>query len=219
MNNTKHLLWIIYGIVVSFLTSFIFGDLLILPLDIYYLIYFAIITGFVILYAKATDLSLREWLSRKLIWGVILGLAFAIFMIQNVLSRPETEKLSGSYLVWSIFWRGLVYGAIDGILLYAFPWLVTWRAFRLKEKSLGKKIGFSILAWVFILLITTTYHLGYSDFRSEKIIQPNIGSTIMSVPTLLSTNPVSSVITHVAMHITAVIHSPKTPLFLPPHRE
>jgi hypothetical protein len=205
--------------VVSFLASFIFGDLITLPLDIYYLIYFSIITGFLILYAKVTGLSLREWLSRKLIWGVILGLAFAMLMIQNVLSRPETDKLSGSYLVWSIFWRGLVYGAIDGIILYAFPWLVVWRAFGLREKSVSKKVSYSLLAWVFILLITTTYHLGYSDFRSKKIIQPNVGSTIMSIPTLLSTNPASSVITHVALHVTAVIHSPETPLFLPPHRE
>jgi hypothetical protein len=67
--------------------------------------------------------------------------------------------------------------------------------------------------------LTTAYHLGYSDFRSKKIIQPNIGNTIISMPTLVSANPVGSPVVHAIMHITAIIHSPKTELFLPPHRE
>lgn len=218
MANSKHLIWIVFGALVGFGASFIFGDLLTLPLDLYYLIYFGIIAAFFIIYVKKTQLRLKEWLSRKLIWAVVLGLIFGAIMMRNVLSRPETERFTGAYLVWLVFWRGLVYGAIDGLLLFAFPWIVTWRAFDVRQKPLGKKIASSLLAWVFILVITTTYHLGYSDFRSKKIIQPNIGSTIACVPTLVSTNPASSVITHVAMHITAVIHSPKTELFLPPHR-
>ncbi len=67
--------------------------------------------------------------------------------------------------------------------------------------------------------MTTGCHLGYSDFRSKKIIQLDIGNTIISVPTLISANPVGSPITHAAMHIAAVIDSPKTELFLSPHRE
>jgi hypothetical protein len=88
-----------------------------------------------------------------------------------------------------------------------------------EKKPLGKKIAFVLLSWLFILVLTTAYHLGYSDFRSKKIIQPNIGNTIISVPILVSANPIGSPITHAIMHITAVIHSPKTELFLPPHRK
>ncbi len=88
-----------------------------------------------------------------------------------------------------------------------------------EEKPLGKKIAFSFLAWLFILVVTTAYHLGYSDFRSKKIIQPNIGNTIISVPTLVSANPIGPPTTHAIMHITALIRCPKTELFLPPHRE
>jgi hypothetical protein len=133
------------------------------------------------------------------------------------LSEPATERFTGTYLAWLIFWRGLVYGVIDGLLLSSFPWVVTWRAFDVRKKPLGKKIAFGFLAWFFILVVTTAYHLGYADFRSRKIIQPNIGNTIISVPTLVTANPIGSPITHAIMHITAVIHSPKTELFLPPH--
>jgi hypothetical protein len=190
-----------------------------LPLDLYYLIYFGIIISFFTIYIKKTQLNVREFFSRRLMWGILLGLVFGVLMVQNVLSRPATEKFTGPYLVWLIFWRGLIYGTIDGFLLSVFPWVVTWRAFNVEKKPLGKKIAFGLLAWLFILVFTTAYHLGYSDFRSRKIIEANIGNTIISVPTLVSANPIGSPITHSIMHIAVVIHFPKTVLFLPPHRE
>jgi hypothetical protein len=218
-NNPRHLTWVVLGALVGFGASFIFGDLISLPLDLYYFIYFGIIISFFIVYIKKTQLNLKEWFSRRLVWGILLGLIFGALMVQNVLSRPETEKFTGFYLAWLIFWRGLIYGAIDGFLLSVFPWIVTWRTFDVEKKPLGKRIAFGLLAWFFILVLTTAYHLGYSDFRSKKVIQPDIGNTIMSVPTLVSANPIGSPITHAIMHITALIHSPKTALFLPPHRE
>jgi len=40
MNNPGHLKWIVLGALVGFGASFIFGDLITLPLDLYYFIYF-----------------------------------------------------------------------------------------------------------------------------------------------------------------------------------
>jgi len=219
MNNPGHLKWILLGVLVGFGASFVFGDLITLPLDLYYLIYFGIVVAFFTIYIKKTQLNLKEWFSRRWVWGILLGLVFGALMVQNVLSRPVTEKFTGPYLAWLIFWRGLIYGAIDGLFLSVFPWMVTWRAFDVEKKPLGKKIAFGFLAWLFILVLTTAYHLGYADFRSKKMIQPNIGNTIISVPTLVSGNPIGSPMVHAIMHITAIIHSPKTELFLPPHRK
>jgi hypothetical protein len=219
MNNSGHLIWVALSALVGFGSSFIFGEFLILPVDLYYLIYFGIIMTFFYIYMRKTQLNLREWFSRRLVWGILLGLIFGALMVQNVLSRSETEKFTGTYLVWLIIWRGVIYGAIDGLLLTVFPWIVTWRAFDGERKTLGRKIGLAALAWFFILVMTTAYHIGYSDFRSKKVIQADIGNTIMSMPTLLSANPVGSAITHAILHVTAVIHSPRTELFLPPHRE
>lgn len=105
------------------------------------------------------------------------------------------------------------------MLLTAFPWVVIWRTFDAESKPFARKIGVGVLAWVLILAITAAYHVGYSDFRSGKVFQAEIGNTIMSVPTLVTANPIGTPITHAAMHIAAVIHSPETELFLPPHRE
>ncbi len=214
-----HLQWILLAALVGFGASFIFGDLVILHVDLYYLIYFAIVTTFFTVYIKKTRLNVKEWIFKRMARGFLLGLIFGFVMMQNVLSRPETEQYSGLYLFWVIFWRGLVYGGMDGLLLSVFPWLVTWRAFNVEKKPLGEKIAFGFLAWLFILVVTTAYHSGYSDFRSKKIIQPNIGNTIISAPTLISASPIGSPITHAIMHISAIIHCPKTELFLPPHRD
>jgi hypothetical protein len=219
MPHSGHLKWIGFAALVGFGSSFLFGDVMNLPVDLYYLLYFGSVFIFLSAYIRKTHFNIKEWISRRWGWSVLLGLLFGAMMVQNVLSRPETEGYTGTYLAWLILWRGVVYGAIDGLLLSSFPWIVTWRAFDVGEKPLGKKIAFGFLAWLFILAVTTAYHLGYSDFRSKKIIQPNIGNTLISVPTLVTANPIGSPITHAIMHIAAVIHSPKTDLFLPPHRE
>jgi hypothetical protein len=218
MNEYKHLCWIVIGAFVGFLSSFIFGDLLSLPLDLYYLIYFGIITILFVIYVKKTKLNLKDRFSKRLVWGIVLGVIFAAIMIMNVLSRQETAKLFGPGLIWAIFWRGLIYGAIDGLFLTVFPWLVTWRSFDAENRHLFQKIAISFLAWIFILITSTSYHLGYSDFRSKKVFQANIGNTIMSLATILSANPIGTPIAHAALHISAVLHAPDTELFLPPHK-
>jgi hypothetical protein len=218
INNSRHLIWILYGALTGFGVSFVFGDLFTLPVDLYYLIYFGIVIGFFLLYIKKTKLDLKAWLSKRLVWGILLGIAFGILMVSNVLSRPATEQFTGAYLASAVLWRGVLYGAIDGLLLSTFPWIVTWRAFEVEGKPFARKVVFGFVAWLFIVVMTTAYHVGYADFRSAKVIQANIGNTIMSAATLFSANPVATPITHAMMHTAAVIHSPKTELFLPPHR-
>lgn len=166
MISRKHLAWIPAGAAVSFGTSFVFGDLLTLPVDAYYLVYFLAVTLFLTVYVRSTGLDVAGLLSRRLALGLVLGLIFGLLMVQNVLARPETARLTGGTLLWAVGWRGLVYGAADGLIL-----------------------------------------------------QPNMGSTIMSVPTLVSANPMASVLSHTFLHVAAVIHSPYTELFLPPHRD
>lgn len=219
MTSYAHLVWIPVGALVGFLASFLFGDLILLPVDLYYLIYFVVIAAFFILYVRKTALDVRVWISRRLGWAVLLGILGGLVLMQGVLARPETPQLSGGMLGWALFWRGLAYGSIDGILLVAFPWIVVWRAFGAEEGAWSLRIGAGITAWIAILLITTAYHLGYRDFRSEQIVQPNIGSTIGAVPTILSGNPAASMLSHLFLHVTAVVHSPETDLFLPPHRD
>jgi hypothetical protein len=214
----NQLYWIVKAAFLGFLIPFLFGNSNFIPVDVYYLIYFISVGALYFFYFKQTGVDMKKMFSKNIAMGIVLGLIFAGIMAKNVFSRPETDHLTGLMLTWALVWRGLIYGAVDGLFLTTFPWIVTWGAFNVRERPLVKKIGFTLLAWVFTLVITTAYHTGYKDFRSKKLIQPNIGNSIMSLPTFLSMNPMAAPITHAGMHMSAVIHSPETDLFLPPHR-
>lgn len=215
--DLRHLTWIPAGALMGWAVAFVFGDLLTLPVDLFYALYFAAVIGSFAYYVRRTKLDLREWIGRRLGRSVLLGVLAGLALMQGVLARPATPHLSGASLDWALLYRGLVYGSVDGLLLFAFPWIVAWRAFDAEHKSWGTRIRASVVAFVSVLLITTTYHLGYRDFRSSKILMPNVGSTIGAVPTLVAANPVGSAVSHVFMHVTSVVHSPESDLFLPPH--
>jgi hypothetical protein len=214
-----HLVWILATAAAGFAPAFVFGDLLTLPVDLYYLLYFACVSGFAAYYVRRTRLDLRAWSSRRAAAALALGLLAGTALMQGVLARPDTPALSGPLFWWVLFWRGILYGFVDGVLLFSLPWIIAWRAFDAEHAGPGRKLAAGLVAWLAILFVTTAYHLGYHDFRSRKIVQPNIGSTIASSATLLSANPIGSPVSHIILHVTAVIHSPDTDLFLPPHRD
>ena len=219
MNAARHVLWVPAVAAFGFLVPFLLSDLPGLPVDVYYVSYFTGTVGLFLLYVRSTNLELRRWLSRRVLWGILIGIAGGIVLAQGVLARPATAQLSGLELVRAVVWRGLVYGSVDGLLLFAFPWIVVWRGLGAEDGGWAKRASSAALALLSILVVTTTYHLGYEDFRSGMIVQPNIGSAIGAVPTLVTANPVAAPISHVFLHVTAVLHSPETGLFLPPHRE
>ena len=218
MIDLRHLGWIPAGAGVGFGSSWLFADVLGLPVDLYYLLYFSAVLGFIALYVKETGLDLAAWTARRWGWGLALGLTGGLVLVQGVLSGPGTPRADGLVLWWDVLWRGIVYGSVDGLLLLAFPWTVTWRALRAEEGTRTRKAAAAGLGYAAVLLVTTAYHLGYADFRSGKVLQPNIGAAIGAVPTVLSANPVASPISHVALHVAAVLHVPDTDLYLPPHR-
>jgi hypothetical protein len=110
-----------------------------------------------------------------------------------------------------------VYGAADGLLLSAFPILLVFAALAHWRRRRGGTVMVGAIAMIASLAMTATYHLGYSDFRSEKLRKPITGDLVWSVPTLVTLNPIGAPIAHVGVHVSAVTHDYETDLFLPPH--
>ena len=74
------------------------------------------------------------------------------------------------------------------MILSAFPIVAVFSAFKGKpvlERRRGK-LAVGALALAVSLLFTAVYHLGYSDFRGEKLRKPLAGDAIWSVPTLVT---------------------------------
>ncbi len=55
MNTYDYLIWIVFGALIGFVASFIFGNLLSLPLDLSYLFYFVLIGIFFIVYVRKSQ--------------------------------------------------------------------------------------------------------------------------------------------------------------------
>ena len=50
-----------------------------------------------------------------------------------------------------------------------------------------------------------SYHLGYSDFRSEKLRKPSLATL----------SPLGAPLAHIGLHVSAVVHAYDTDTFLP----
>ena len=204
----------------SFLVPFIVADRLGLQRDLYYAVYDAAAVGLFVAWARDTRQPLREMVARRWRLAVGLGVVFAVISV-FIAARAEDGAAhpGGAEFLAALGWRGVVYGAADGLLLSAFPILLVFAALRdsrLRRRA-GGIVAVGAVAMFASLAMTAVYHAGYSDFRSDKLRKPVTGDVIWSVPTLATLNPLGAPLAHVGLHVGAVAHNYDTDLFLPPH--
>lgn len=220
LHVSAHWAWLAAGFVLAFAVPFLLADLLGINRDLYYGLYAASVLGLFWVWSRSTEYDLRASVRRHWVAALLLGLGVAAILVTMVLRTEDaTTRPDGFELVGAVAWRGVVYGATDGLLLSAFPILVVFAAFagtRLAEKRTGT-IVIGLVALLASIAMTAVYHVGYSDFRSDKVTKPLTGDVVWSVPTLVTLNPIGSPIAHIGLHTSAVLHSYETDTFLPPH--
>ena len=212
--------WLGGGLVLAFAVPYVLTDLLTINRDLYYGVYAVVVFRFFALWLRHAVDDPRALLTRNWRWGVLLGLLFAGATAPIAFTEKATSHPHGLRFAAAILWRGVVYGAADGVLLSVFPILAVVAAFsstRLRERSRRAVVGIGALALMVSLLFTAVYHLGYSDFRSEKLRKPLIGDVIWSPPTLVTLSPLGAPLAHIGLHVSAVVHAYDTGTFLPPH--
>jgi hypothetical protein len=195
---------------------FIFSSVLGLQHDVYLGIYFVVVLVGFTAYARATGLDVRTTLVRHWKLGVVLGIVMGFALVRNVFSDTATPHPHGVYYAFELIWRGGIYGAVDALLLTVLPCLVVYRALGGHLNTWRRRIGYVAVSLALIVSITATYHLGFAQYRHDGIGQPETGNTLISVPMLLSTNPIGSIADHMAMHVSAVVHTYGTEVRLPP---
>lgn len=213
---TRQLAWFAAIAALAFAIPYVGTSLLDLDHDVYLVLYVGSILGVLTAYARATELDVKELLSRRLAVSVGLGVLISVFLVFNVLSEDSTPRPDGLYFVFELAWRGLVYGAVDSLLLSALPCLVAYRMFREDLAGAKRKAGYVLTSLVLIVFITAVYHLGYEQYRDDGVKAPEIGNVIMSVPMIATLNPLGSIVAHSCMHVTAVAHEYETDVRLPP---
>ena len=218
---SPHLIWLGGGFLLAFAMPFLLTDVLDMNRDVFYLVYALAVAGLFYGWSHTTGYDLAAAVRRHWLWAVGLGLVFgALLALVVVQTEGATTRAAGLELAATLAWRGVVYGAVDGLLLASFPIVVVFAAFAGNgfSQRIGGKIAIGAVALIASLAMTAVYHAGYSDFRSEKIRKPLAGDTLWSIPTLVTLNPIGAPIAHIGLHVSAVLHSPDTDTFLPPHK-
>ena len=208
--------WFAAATVISFAVPFIFSSVLGLQHDVYLGIYFVVVlVGFAV-YAMATGLDVRATVRRHWKLGVALGVVFGFALVRNVFSDKATPHPHSSYYVFELIWRGGIYGAVDALLLTVLPCLVAYRAPGGHLATWRRRGAYFGASLALVVAITGIYHLGFTQYRHDGIGQPETGNVLISMPMLLSANPIGSIADHMAMHISAVAHTYNTEVRLPP---
>lgn len=200
------LLWLAAGMLLFFLVPLVGTDLLGLQPDLYYLIYFTIAAAWFAVFLAAYAAELHDLWRRNLGLSLTVGAVVGVGLVAMVFSQAGTEHPDGWRFGFEILWRGLVYGSVDALTLFVFPGAVAYLLMRGNREGAKRKAGFAGLALLLSLLVSTSYHLGYAEYRDADLRSPLIGTILANVPTALTGNPLGAVVTHPMVHIAAVVH-------------
>ena len=213
---TTQLRWYAFAAIIGFAVPLVGSSILGLQHDLYLGVYFVAVAALLWAYATATELDIGAVVRRNWKLGVALGAVFGVLLVRNVYGEAATPHPGGAYYWFELVWRGGVYGAVDALLLTVLPCLVVYRSLGGRLATWRLRLGYFGAALALVMTLTAVYHLGYTQYRQDGIRAPETGNVIISLPMLLSANPIGSVADHMAMHISAVQHEYNTEVRLPP---
>jgi hypothetical protein len=211
--------WILAASLTGFAISATFAGWLRLKRNLYLLFYIPLISLFFLLFVISNKFNVKELLIHNWYWGLAGAVIAGGFVIKNVLSQPSSQRQQGIGLLSDILWPGFAYGMIDALLLSVIPVLAVRMALTVSHDSgtLSGKLLFILAGLLASFFATTVYHLGYPEFRSRKVLWPNVGNGVLSLAFLLTMNPLAAILPHIAMHIAAMVHGRETTGQVPPH--
>jgi multidrug transporter EmrE-like cation transporter len=215
----RELLWVGAAMVLGFALTAIVADWLELSRSWVVLAHACITIPLSVAYVRWSGLDISALLAHHWKLGVIGGFAAGALVVMAVLAEDATARPDGIRLIWDLVWLGVVYGFLDALLLNVLPVLATWRAFALRgwtERWPGM-VAAGLAAIAASLLVTVAYHFGYPEFRGSELNEPLIGNTVMSIGYVLSNNPITAFMSHIAMHVAAVWQGAEGVPQLPPH--
>ena len=208
--------WFGAAVVLAFAVPYLGSSALDLQHDLYLAVYIAAVISLCAVYARRTALDVRATVSRRWKLSALLGLVFGAALVRNVLNENATPRPEGAYFIFELVWRGGIYGAVDALLLTVLPCLVVYRSLGGTLQTWRRRIAYFSASLILVAAITAVYHLGYAQYREDGLRAPETGNAIISLPMLLTANPIGSVADHAAMHVAAASHSYETEVRLPP---
>jgi hypothetical protein len=213
------LMWVLGAAALGFVISAVFASVFRAPRNVFVLFYALAVFTYVSAYVRWAQMDVAARMRQHWGWGLLAALVAGAFVVSNVLNQPASAAPTGLELVWSLIWLGVVYGSADALLLSIVPLAATWQAFTALGWTHGwpGRLATGAIAMVACVLVAAIYHLGFPEYRNAGLVAPIIGNSVMSLASLLSMSPLAALLSHIAMHISAVLHGVETTVQLPPH--
>jgi hypothetical protein len=199
----KHILWVFGGSIMFFLLPLIAFHLLDMSTDLYYFVFLLASLAFLSVYRKKSALNLKSSIKSGWALGLILAVFFGLGFISYYLT-VSTEG-AGNTNITVIIWRGLAFGFFSGVLLSAFPFVATWRAFAGTTPGRLRRVGVVIIAAFSVTLMSFSHNIGMIGPDMNKIEKQVKVELIASLPTLLSGNPIASPITKTFFRVSKTV--------------
>jgi uncharacterized membrane protein YsdA (DUF1294 family) len=198
--------WLFGGALLFFIVPFLGTDVLGLQPDLYYLCYFTIAVIWFAAFLATYRAQLRDLWRVNWKWSLLVG-ALAGGAVAAIVFRSAATAHPDGWRWWfEIGWRGVIYGAVDALTLFVFPAAVAYLLMHGNRTGAWRKLGFAGLALALSLLVSTSYHLGYPEYRDADLRSPLIGTVMANSATVLTGNPLGAFLTHPAAHVSAVVH-------------
>ena len=211
-------LWTLGAGVSGFVTAALFSGALQWSRGVFVAAWLLVALVFLAAYTRLVRLDWRTQFGRRWRSGLVGGVILGALLARTVLAQPGASRPEGTAILWAVAWYGVVYGSIDALLLNILPVLEVYRA---QSQAGGRggsyRIGVAFTALAASLLVTAMYHLGFVEFRGASLVRPIIGNGLITAGYLLTGSPVTPLVGHIAMHVTAVLHGLETTFQLPPH--
>jgi len=214
-------MWVAAAGAVGFASAFIFSDVMALPRRWFLVPHATVTLAFLLSYAHWSGTDLRRFFTRRFGFGAVGALVLGVMLTVNVLGQHPSPRAQGMELWLDLAWLGVVYGAIDALLLSVLPVVAAWRACAQLgwTRRWPGRLGVAALGIVASAIVTSAYHAGYGEFRAPGAMAKAVaGNAMVSSAQLLTASPVAATGSHIIMHVAAVLHGPDTTVQLPPHR-
>lgn len=211
--------WVGAAALLSFGVSFIFSGLLEIPRNWFLVAYFATAIPFLYVYFRWTGIDIPAAIKHHWVIGLIGAAAIGAFVVFRMLQEDASPRPEGLTLAFDILWLGVIYGAVDALLLSVLPVSAVWLALKSLDKTSTwpQKMVAGVVAMLASIAVTVAYHVGYTEYHGADMVNPVIGNSLFSLGFLLTANPLTAVIAHIIMHIASVFHGIDTTVTLPPH--
>ena len=213
-----HLLWFCDGLLAFFLVSWVCTTVLWVDNDFYYAVFIWSALTFLYKYIQVSNTDIIGAVTTRWRSSLFVGVLVTIYVVAQVWSANPTEHPTGALLLFEIFWRGLAYGGVNSLVLTAFPMAVAYGIYGGNITGLGRRIGFGTLTLVLVWTMSATYHLGFEQF-DDDLITPQLMTASVSLPAVVTANPVGSVVAQTALHMVVTYRTFESDVFVPPEVE